>query len=268
MKLTIVDSNNQEKGSVELPFQFNETVRVDLIHRAVITIQANKRQPYGTFPEAGKQHSIDISKRRRDYKGVYGVGQSRSPRKILSRSGTRMNWVGAFGPMAVGGRQTHPPKASKIWERKINDKERRKAIRSAIAATVIKAMVEGRGHKIPNLYPLVIDSSLEALSKTKDVTKALIALGFGADLERASQTNIRAGKGKGRGRPYSQRKGPLIVVTKNSKLVAAAKNIPGVDVVDVKNLNAEILAPGAKPGRATIWSKAAIETMAKEHLFR
>src|SRR3989338_8607987 len=179
-----------------------------------------------------------------------------------------MNWVGAFGPQTVGGRQAHPPKASKIWFKKINEKERRKAIRSAIAATVSKVMVQERGHKIPSKYPVVVDSSLESLSKTKDVTSALIALGFGDDLMRASQTNIRAGKGKGRGRPYSSRKGPLIVVTKNSKLVTAAKKFPGVEVVDVKNLNAEILAPGAKPGRATIWSKAAIETMAKEHLFR
>ena len=47
----------------------------------------------------------------------------------------------------------------------------------------------------------------------------------------------------------------------------AAKNIPGVDVVEVKSLNAELLAPGAKPGRLTLWSSAAIEVMGKEKLF-
>ncbi|HLD87328.1 MAG TPA: 50S ribosomal protein L4 [Candidatus Nanoarchaeia archaeon] len=268
MKLVIVDSKNQEKGSVELPSQFEESVRSDLIHRAVVAMQSNRRQPYGSFELSGLQHSIDISKRRRDYKGVYGVGQSRTPRKILSRSGTRMNWVGAFGPQTVGGRQAHPPKASKIWFKKINEKERRKAIRSAIAATVSKEMVQERGHKIPSKYPVVVDSSLESLSKTKDVTSALIALGFGDDLERASQINIRAGKGKGRGRPYSKRKGPLIVIAKLGKFTLAAKNIPGVDVVEVKNLNPEVLAPGSKPGRATIWTQDAIEKIAKENLFR
>ena len=104
MKLVIVDSKNQEKGSVELPSQFEESVRSDLIHRAVVAMQSNRRQPYGSFELSGLQHSIDISKRRRDYKGVYGVGQSRTPRKILSRSGTRMNWVGANAPGMVGGR--------------------------------------------------------------------------------------------------------------------------------------------------------------------
>ncbi len=267
MKVPIVDAGNRETGTVELPFQFAEPVRQDLIRRAVITMQANKRQPYGSFREAGLQHSIEISKRRRDYKGVYGFGISRTPRKILSRAGTRMNWVGAFGPQTVGGRQAHPPKAEKVWAKKINEKERRKAIRSAIAATAHKDLVVQRGHRIPQHYPLVIDVSVESLSKTKDVEKMLIALGFEAELDRASQKSIRAGMGKNRGRPYAKKKGPLIVISKKDKLTEAAKNIPGIDVIDVKNLNAEMLAPGAKPGRATLWSSAAIEALAKEKLF-
>lgn len=267
MKAKVVDSENKEKGTIDLPFQFSEPVRADLIHRAVITIQANKRQPYGAFPEAGKQYSIDISKRRRDYKTVYGSGGSRTPRKILSRSGTRMNWVGAFAPQTVGGRQAHPPKAEKIWARKINDKERRKALRSAIAATVHKDVVADRGHRIPAHYPLVVDSGMETLSKTKDVENMLLSLGFEQELLRTSVRRIRGGKGKVRGRRFVGKVGPLIVISKADKIVGAAKNIPGVDVVEVRNLNAELLAPGARPGRMTIWSSAAIEAMAKERLF-
>lgn len=267
MKVQIVDAGNREKGHAELPFQFSEPVREDLIRRAVVSMQANRRQAYGSFPESGLQHSIEISKRRRDYKGVYGVGMSRTPRKIMSRSGTRMNWVGAFGPQTVGGRQAHPPTAEKSWAKKINDKERRKAIRSAIAATVHRDIVARRGHRIPEHYPIIIDASAESLSKTRDVEKMLSSLGFGAELARSSEKNIRAGKGKGRGRPYSRRKGPLIVISKRDKIAEAAKNIPGVDVIDVRNLNAEMLAPGAKPGRATIWSSAAIDALTKEKLF-
>ncbi len=267
MKAKIVDTENVEKGSVELPFQFSEPLREDLIHRAVITLQSNKRQKYGSFPEAGMQASVDISKRRRDYKGVYGVGQSRSPRKILSRNGGRMNWVGARAPMTVKGRRAHPPKAEKNWDKKINEKERRKAIRSAIAATMHKGIVEQRGHKIPQHYPVVVDVHMESLSKTKDVEIMLLALGFGDELQRAAIKNVRAGKGKMRGRKYQRRVGPLLVVSKKSAMMDAAMNIPGVDVVEVKQLNAEMLAPGAKAGRATIWSTAAIESLSKDKLF-
>lgn len=267
MKAKVVDTKNAEKGSVELPFQFSEPLREDLIHRAVVTLQSNKRQKYGTFPEAGLQHSIDISKRRRDYKGVYGVGQSRTPRKILSRSGTRMNWVGARGPQTVKGRRSHPPKAEKNWDKKINEKERRKAIRSAIAATMHKGIVEQRGHKIPQHYPIVVDAQMESLSKTKDVEHMLILLGFGEELQRAAIKNVRAGKGKARGRKYQRRIGPLLVVSKKGAMMDAAMNIPGVDAVEVRQLNAEVLAPGAKAGRATIWSQAAIESLSKDNLF-
>ena len=41
----------------------------------------------------------------------------------------------------------------------------------------------------------------------------------------------------------------------------AAKNLPGVDVVTVDNLNVELLAPGTHPGRLTIWTQSAIEKL-------
>src|SRR3989338_3183716 len=135
MKVKIIDINNKDIGERELPIQFSEDIRPDLIHRAVVTIQKNKRHPYGASPEAGKRHSAKLSRRRRDYKGSYGHGISRVPRKIMSRRGTRMNWVGAIAPGTVGGRQAQPPKAEKIWVKKNNKAENRKAIRSAIAAT-------------------------------------------------------------------------------------------------------------------------------------
>ena len=128
MKIKIVDQEKKETGSKDLPKQFSEPIRKDLIKRAVAVLQANRRQRYGAKPEAGKRPSASLSKRRRKYRGSYGLGISRVPRKILSRRGTRFNWVAAFIPGAVGGRRAHPPKASKLWEQKINKKENRKAI--------------------------------------------------------------------------------------------------------------------------------------------
>ena len=79
---------------------------------------------------------------------------------------------------------------------------------------------------------------------------------------RASR-KIRAGKGKRRGRKMKQAVGPLIVVVENKGLADAASNIPGVDIVAVNDLNAEVLAPGAHPGRLTLWTSGAIERLGK-----
>jgi large subunit ribosomal protein L4e len=54
MKANLLSVDNQVIGKVDLPKQFEEPVRQDLIKRAVLAIQANNRQPYGTDPEAGK----------------------------------------------------------------------------------------------------------------------------------------------------------------------------------------------------------------------
>ena len=57
--------------------------------------------------------------------------------------------------------------------------------------------------------------------------------------------------------------GPLIVITENKGIVDAASNIPGLDIVSVKNLNPELLAPGTHPGRLTLWTNGALEQLDK-----
>ena len=267
MKIKLYDIKKKEIGERELPVQFNEELRPDLIKRAVLAIMSNKRQPYGAKPGAGMRQHGKLSRRRRDFKGSYGIGISRVPRKILSGKGSRWNWVGAVAPGTVGGRQAHPPKAEKVWAQKINKKERRKAIRSAISATVLADVVKERGHNIPADYPFIIDSEIESVGKTKDIKEILCSLGLKKELERVAERKIRSGKGKTRGRKYIGKKGPLIVVSKDCRLIDASKNIPGIDVVNVKNLNAELLAPGTKPGRITLWTDKAIEIMEKENIF-
>ncbi len=267
MKLAKVDLNNASKGQVELPTQFKEAVRVDLIRRAVLALQRRRRQNYGAHFGAGLRAQGKLSRRRRDYKGSYGHGISRVPRKILSHRGTQFYWVGAVAPGTVKGRRAHPPKQSKDWEQKVNKKENRKAIRSAMAATVLRELVEKRGHFVPENYPFVIDSAIESMNKTNEVVDALVKLGFEKELERGSKKKVRAGKGKARGRRYKRKKGLLIVVSEDCKLLKAGRNIPGVDVARVNELNAEMLAPGAMPGRVTLWSDKAVEKLAKEGLF-
>jgi len=267
MKLGIRDTKNSEKGQKELPRQFNEQIRVDLVKRAVLSFLSRLRQPYGADPEAGKRASSWISKRRRDYKTSYGHGIARSPRKILSRSGTQFNWKGAFAPNTVGGRRAHPAKASKLWEEKINGKEKSKAMRSALAAALSKDYVKSRGHIIPETYPFIISNEFEQIKKSKDILMALETLGFSEELLRCKEKKIRAGKGKMRNRPYKKKVGPLFVVSDNSPLIKSGKNIPGVDIVSVKSLNAYNLAPGAQPGRATLFTENALDAIQKEGMF-
>jgi large subunit ribosomal protein L4e len=263
MKIPVVDKSKKELSKKEMPKQFEEQVRDDLIYRAVVTIQSNKRQPYGSFPDAGMNVSAKLSRRRRDYKGSYGHGISRTPRKILSHRGTRFNWVGALAPNTVGGRRAHPPKADRIWSKKLNIKERRKAICSALSATLDKKTVELRGHLLPKDFPFILSNDVESISKTKDVIELLYALGFKEDLDRTAGKKIRAGKGKNRARPYKIKKSILFVVSKRCSLQKAAANISGVDIVTPDHLNAELLAPGAKPGRLTLYTEGAVDKIAE-----
>ena len=267
MIANIFDTAKNKVGQLELPIHFNEELRLDIISRAVLAMQANKRKPYGAYEEAGKRYSAKLSRRRRNYKTSYGYGISRVPRKILTKRGSRFNWVGALAPGTVGGRRAHPPKSAKILTKKINKKEGQKAIRSAIAATMMTDIIKKRGHKLPDTFPFVMDSSFELLQKTKDVLRILKTLGFEAELKMAEAKNVRAGKGKSRARKYSKRKSLLIVTGKYGKMTKAAQNIPGVDIVDVKTLNIELLAPGTKPGRLTLWTKSAVERLENERLF-
>lgn len=267
MKIPIFSKTAEKVGDVNLPVQFSEAVRPDLIKRAVEAIWGNNRQPYGPNPRAGKGYSATLSRRRRKYRGSYGHGISRVPRKIMTRRGTQMNWVGAFASSTVGGYRTHPPKVEKDWGRKINTKERRKAIRSALAASINKDLVGVRNHQLPKEYPFALAKDLEKLSKTKDIDVLFKKLGMDAELERAAKKNARPGKGKLRGRPYQRRKGPLIVVSGTCALQKAARNIPGVDVTTVSRLNAEALAPGTMPGRFTIFTEEALTKLTEKKLY-
>ena len=254
MKADILDLNGQKVGSVDLPIHFDEPIRLDLIKKASLAVQNNSRQPYGAFPEAGKRPSVRISKRRRDYKRSYGLGISRSPRKVIWHRGSQFGWVGAFAP-----------KAGKDYTQKLNIGERRKAIRSAIAASINKDLLEEKNYT--SKAPIILIEEFEKISKTKELTQILNKLGLEKELANTLKRKIKAGAARLRGRKYRIKKGPLIVVSSKCSVIKAAENIPGFDVCVVNNLNAELLAPGANPGRLIIWSNKSIEKLSREKLF-
>ena len=264
--LDIVGIDSKRVGKMSLPEQFDEQVRSDLIKRAFHYYMGAMRQPYGASPRAGLRHSTRISKRRRDYRGSYGLGISRVPRKIHSRRGRRMGWTGTQMPGTVGGRRAHPPRAEKNWAHKLNTNERKKCIRSALAATLDPTYVSKK-HKMPENYPVILDGTFEDLARTSEVRKALLSLGLEKELERTAERKIRAGKGKLRGRKYMTKRGPLLVVGGECPLLRSAGNISGVDVVTVDELNVVHLAPGAEAGRLAYFTKQALATMQERGLF-
>jgi large subunit ribosomal protein L4e len=267
MKIPVLTMNNTEMGKKDLPTPFKKIVRPDVVKRAVLAIRANSRQPYGADPRAGQKQVGELSRRRHDYKSSYGHGISRVPRKILTHRGTRFFWVGAIMPGTVGGRRAHPPKTEKVWAQKLNKKEKKIALQSALTATMIKGAVEQNGHKMPTTYPFIIESKFEEVAKTKDVLATLKKLGFGSELERASVKRIARGKGKMRGRKTKNACGPLFVVAGSCKLQTAAKNIPGFEVINVAQINTALLTHDIKPGRMTIFTDAAMEKIMNEKLF-
>jgi large subunit ribosomal protein L4e len=246
----IFDLQGKKTGKIDLPHVFQTPLRPDVIKRAVLAIQSSRRQPQGRDLMAGKKTTAES-------RGT-GSATARVPR-IKSGSGRA-----AFAPSTVKGRQPHPPKAEKHILRVIPKKEAKLALTSAIAATAQKETVTLRGHKIEKVpaFPLIVEDALEGLTKAKEVEDAFASLGIDADLTRVKDSrNIRAGKGKRRGRKMKQAVGPLIVVIDRKTLAAAASNLPGVEVTTVVNLNTEMLAPGTHPGRLTVWTNGAIEKL-------
>ncbi|MGB9675084.1 MAG: 50S ribosomal protein L4 [Candidatus Nanoarchaeia archaeon] len=268
MKVPVFSVTGEKISEVELPRQFSEELRPDLIKRAALAVLSNQHQPYGTDPMAGKRQGKAWPKRRRKFGTTYSKGISRVARKALWSRGEQFGWVGARGAQTVKGIKAFPPKVEKVFWEKINKKEKKKAIRSALAATVLHEYVS-KIHKIePDLpLPLVIEERAEELSKTTEIYKLLKKLGLSAELKRTKEKKIRAGKGKLRGRKYKTKVGPLIIVSKLCKLEIAARNLVGVDVCEVRNLNAALLAPGTQPARLTIWTLPALKLLEKEALF-
>ena len=266
VKATIFSIDGKKGKSIDLPKQFSEEHRPDLIKRAHLALQTKLTQPYGAFPEAGKRPSADLPRRRRKYRTSYGHGISRVPRKAAWKRGTQFGWSGAVAPGTVSGRRAHPPKAEKNIIKSLNIKERRKAMRAALTLSVNADAIKARGHSFTDL-PSIIENKFESLARTKDVEKAMKALGLAKELTRVEGRKIRAGKGKMRGRKYKTKKGPLFVVGEKCKLLQSGINIAGVEVCIVNKLNVNLLAPGGVPGRLTLYSEKAIEKIKSGGLF-
>jgi len=153
-----------------------------------------------------------------------------------------------------------PTKTWRKWHVKVNQNQRRFATVSALAATALPSLVLARGHRIEQIeeVPLVVSSSTESFKKTKEAVALLKGLHAYADVVKVSNSRkLRAGKGKMRNRRHRQRRGPLVVYNEDNGIVKAFRNLPGVELVNVRRLNLLQLAPGGHLGRFVIWTEGA-----------
>nr|MDO8134313.1 50S ribosomal protein L4 [Candidatus Njordarchaeum guaymaensis] len=239
---------------IPLPEVFETPPRPDLVQRAVLASLSAQFHRHGVDTMAGKRTTA--------YSRGPGMHLARVPRKRGTLHPEAM--AGAFAPMTVGGRLAHPPRVEKRVKEFINKKERRLALRSAIALTSELDLVKKRGHLLNDevkALPIVCADDIEKIASSREARDALVKLGVWPDVLRVSNgKKVRSGAGKRRGRKYKVRRGPLMIVAKTDSVAKAMRNL-GVNVVTVSSLGVKDLAPGGDPGRLTIWSEAALNKL-------
>jgi large subunit ribosomal protein L4e len=244
----ILDVEGKSAGNIHLPEVFQTSIRLDVIRKAAIAQQSHSFQPQGRNLMAGKRTTAES----------FGVGRgiSRVPR--IGGHGP-LSGSAAFAPGTVSGRMAFPPVTSKKLVKEINQKERRLALKAAIAATASDDIVRKRGHKFDEdrTLPLVVSSELENISKSSDAKRFLTSIGVWDDILRVRKSKrVKAGS-----RVHAV--GPLVVVGEDNNARKALRNFEGLDVVRASDLSVEALAPGTHPGRLTIWTESAIKTIAE-----
>lgn len=263
MKTKVLDIHGKKTKEIQLPSFFSRSIRRDIIAKV---LEAKKsKQPYSSSPVAGKQHSASgkIVHRRHVWKSGYGRGISRIPRKITSRRGSQFNWIGAEISSTRGGRRSHPPKSiSMINTKKINKKELKIALISALVSTINKKEVakkyERLNEKELERLPLIVESKLTTL-KSKELKSSLKnILGEKIFEVISKKKSVRSGRGKSRGRKYKKNAGLLLITGKEEKLKTNS-----FDVVNVNNLSVLDLAKG-EIGRLTLYTEQSIKDLGEK----
>lgn len=253
MKAAVYSLDGKKVGDVELPKVFSTPFRPDVIHKAYVNLQSHFFQPQGRDPLAGEKTSA-MSRNT-------GLGIARMAR-VKGSGFTRSGQAAGVGGV-VKGRLAHHPTQEKVIVKRLNKKEKKLALCSAIAATASKELVVDRGHKVTKMdLPLIVSDDIEKVSKAKDLRNVLNALNLSSDLDRVKDGwKRRSGRSQMRGRVHRSGRSVLIVVGKDQGVGNAAGSILGVEVTSTKNLSVLHLAPGSHPARLALWSKSAIEQL-------
>ncbi|KAF9336086.1 hypothetical protein BG006_009780 [Podila minutissima] len=213
------ESGKEAIGTQVLPAVFKAPIRPDVVQFVHKNMNKNHRQAYSVSEKAGHQTSAES----------WGTGRAVARIPRVSGGGTHRSGQAAFGNMCRGGRMFAPTKIWRKWHVKTNQNQKRFATASALAASALPSLVLARGHRIEQIeeVPLVVGSGVESLTKTKAAVALLESIHAYAD------------------------------VVKDNGIVKAFRNIPGVELANVRTLNLLQLAPGGHMGRFIIWTQGA-----------
>jgi len=254
MKATVYSVDGEKKSDINLPGVFDARVREDI---ALKYYEADKEyHPHSPSPFAGRRHSASgtISHRRHEWKGHYGKGISRAPRKAMWRRGTQFYWVGAEINAARGGRAVHAPKI-KYKDVKINIKEKTIAMHSGFAATAKSEFISKRYSRLKDVsvnMPVILSSPVNNL-KTKqllEILRKVLGDNYGVALQ---EKTVRPGRGKMRGNMYKSSAGLLFVKSPSEKI-----SLKGIDVRSTNEITIEDLYP---LGRLTLYTEQALKEL-------
>ncbi len=252
MKAKILGLDRSEVGSMDLPDVFLTPYLPTVIHKTYVSLLSHSFQAQGRLPVAGQ---IVSAESRNTGLGIARIARARG--QGFPRAGQAAGVAGVRH-----GRVAHPPVSWRRILKRINARERRLGLCSAIAATVRRDIVQRRGHDLGGIseLPLIVSNEIESIEKAKELHNVLIKLGMQEDLKRA-----RAGRRKAYGslRKHGRTSGVsvLIVVGGMSNVTKLSRSIAGVDVTTARNLNVLDLAPGSKPIRLTLYSQNAIDRL-------
>merc|ERR1712139_474451 len=203
---------------------FKAPIRPDIVSFVQQQMSLNRRQPYAVSRKAGHQTSAES----------WGTGRAVARIPRVRGGGTHRSGQAAFGNMCRGGRMFAP---LKTWR---------------------------KGHIVDNVpeIPLVVSNNAQEYKKTKQAVDLLKKVGAWDDVKRVYATRrMRAGRGKMRDRKHVQKLGPCVVYAQDNGIVRAFRNIPGVDLLNVNQLNVLRLAPGGHVGRFLLFTEEAFSSL-------
>lgn len=250
------DNPKEKTGTVALPHVMMSPLRPDIVREVHKLVNKNRRNPYAVSSKAGYETAAES----------WGTGRAVARIPRAPGGGTHRAGQGAFGNMCRGGGMFCPTKTWRRWPRKVNVREKRHAVATALAASCLPPLVMARGHRIGqvNELPLVVSDGLESVSRTKVAVGVLHGLGLKEELVKIIKSKkLRAGKGKSRNRRYVKRTGPLVIYKEDNGVMRGMRNIPGVDTENVTRMNILKLAPGGNFGRFIIWTESAFKFLYK-----
>jgi large subunit ribosomal protein L4e len=254
VKAKVIGVDGKDSGELELPAVFDTPYRPEVIHKVYVNVLSHSFQRQGRYPAAGEMVSAES---RNTGLGIARLARARG--EGFPRAGQAAGVAGVRH-----GRVAHPPESWKITYKKINHKEKKLGLCSAIAVTSRKELVQRRGHRIGNdvNLPLIVSNDIESVTRTRHLKDILIRIGLGDDIARASLVRkARSGTARRRGRSSRSGTSALIIVGNDSKLLSLSRSIPGVDIKHAQDVSVLDLVPGSKPIRLTIFSQSAIEYM-------